>query len=139
MAALRTGFPQWAGKVTPLSGADRFATAAAIASSKLFTSHGPIGRVGLATSANWADALSSSALIATQHGPLLLTDPGSQYLPRPELDLVKTLAAHLSGVVVFGGYQAVGTVATNAAESALGHNHYYSFLNRQDPELAGPR
>ena len=52
---------------------------------------------------------------------------------------MKELAPHLSGVVVFGGYQAVGTVASNTAESALGHNHYYSFLNRQDPELAGPR
>ncbi|WP_344654983.1 cell wall-binding repeat-containing protein [Catenulispora subtropica] len=139
VAALRTGFPQWAGKVTPLSGADRFATAAAIASSKLFTSHGPVGRIGLATGMSWPDALSGGALIATQHGPLLLTDPGSQYLPKPELDLVRALAPHLSGVVVFGGYQAVGTVASNTAESALGHNHYYSYLNRQEPELAGPR
>ncbi|NUR31173.1 MAG: hypothetical protein HOV83_35900, partial [Catenulispora sp.] len=139
VAALKTGFPQWTGKVTPLSGADRFATAAAIASSKLFTSHGPVGRIGLATGMGWPDALSGGALIATQHGPLLLTDPGSQYLPRPELDLVRTLAPHLSGVVVFGGYQAVGSVASNTAEAALGRNHYYSYLNRQEPELAGPR
>jgi hypothetical protein len=139
VAALRGAFPQWAGRFTPLSGADRFATAAAVAGSQLFTSHGPIGRVGLATGMAWPDALSGGALIATQHGPLLLTDPSSEYLPSAELNLVKALAPHLSGTVVFGGLQAVGTVAINTAKSALGANGYFMYLNRQSPELAGPR
>jgi len=139
VAALRGAFPQWAGRFTPLSGADRFATAAAVAGSQLFTAHGPIGRVGLATGMAWPDALSGGALIATQHGPLLLTDPSSQYLPSAELNLVKALAPHLSGTVVFGGPQAVGTVAINTATSALGANGYFMYLNRQSPELAGPR
>jgi hypothetical protein len=148
VAALRGSFPQWAGKVTPLSGADRFATAAAVASSSLFTANGSVGsagsagsvgRIGVATGFSWPDALSGGALIATQHGPLLLTDPNSPYLPAAELAVAKSLAPHLSGVVVFGGLQAVGSVATNTEESVLGHNHYFTYQNRQSPELAGPR
>ena len=139
VAALRGAFPQWAGKITPLSGADRFATAAAVASSPLFTANGPVGRVGVATGLSWPDALSGGALIATQHGPLLLTDPNSQFLPAAELNVAKTLAPHLSGVVVFGGLQAVGSVATNTEVALLGHLHYFTYQNRQSPDLAGPR
>lgn len=71
--------------------------------------------------------------------PLLLTNPGSQFLPASELSLAKALAPHLSGVVVFGGNQAVSSVATNTEESVLGHNHYFTDMNRQSPDLAGPR
>ncbi|GAA2037060.1 hypothetical protein GCM10009839_42790 [Catenulispora yoronensis] len=141
VAALRGVFPQPGAnaKVTPLSGADRFATAAAVASSKLFAAGAPVARIGLATGMSWPDALSGGALIATQHGPLLLTDPSSQYLPRPELDVVKALSPHLAGVVVFGGYQAVGTVAANTAQTALGQNRYKDYNNRETPVLGGAR
>jgi hypothetical protein len=139
VAALKSAFPQWSGKVTSLAGADRFATATAVAESSLFAANGPIGRIGLATGTAWPDALSGGALIATQHGPLLLTNPGSQFLPASELSLAKALAPHLSGVVVFGGNQAVSSVAINTEESALGHNHYFTYMNRQSPDLAGSR
>ncbi|WP_083795468.1 cell wall-binding repeat-containing protein [Catenulispora acidiphila] len=140
VAALKGSFPQWTGKVTPLSGADRYATAAAVASSPLFAANGPVGRIGLATGGGWADALSGGALIATQHGPLLLTNPGSEYLPPSELSLVKALAPHLSGAVAFGGPQALGSVATNTFVSALGGaNHFFTYSNRQSPELGGAR
>jgi len=129
-------------QVNRIGGADRIDTAIDT-SQWSYAKTGTGGRQAsvavISRSDEFADALGGSALAAQKGGPLLLTDPGSQYLPRPELDLVRTLAPHLSGVVVFGGYQAVGTVASNTAESALGRNHYYSFLNRQDPELAGPR
>ncbi|MEY9926888.1 hypothetical protein ABH926_001513 [Catenulispora sp. GP43] len=34
---------------------------------------------------------------------------------------------------------AVNSVATNTEESALGHNRYFTYMNRQSPDLAGAR
>lgn len=138
--ALASAFPQWAGLTTSLKGPDRYSTAAAVAGSALFTAHGPVPYVGLATGDAWPDALSGGALIGRLHGPLLLTTKTSQYLPQPQLDYLRALAPHLSGITVFGGENAVATgVALNTAESGLGRAHFYTFTNRSTPQVVGAR
>jgi hypothetical protein len=137
-AALATSFPAW--HPTPLAGNDRYETAALVAKSALFP--GPIGSIGLATGSAWPDALSGGALIATQHGPLLLTPPvgTSDQLPAIERDLVVALAPHLSNIVVFGGQNAVsGGLELNTATAALGANHFFTYVNRLSPTVAGAR
>ena len=52
---------------------------------------------------------------------------------------MRGLAPHLSGLVIFGGYQAVGAVAPNTSITALGQNHFFTYTNRTTPELAGAR
>ncbi|WP_194906331.1 cell wall-binding repeat-containing protein [Catenulispora rubra] len=138
--ALASAFPQWAGLTTPLKGSDRYSTAAAVAGSALFTAHGPVPYVGLATGDAWPDALSGGALIGRLHGPLLLTTKASQYLPQPQLDYLRALAPHLSGITVFGGENAVATeVEVNTGESGLGRDRFYTFTNRSTPPVTGAR
>jgi hypothetical protein len=96
--------------------------------------------VGLATGEAWPDALSGGALIGRLHGPLLLTTKTSEYLPQPQLDYLRALAPHLSGITVFGGENAVATgVTLNTAESGLGRDHFYTFTNRSTPPVAKVR
>lgn len=139
VAALRGTFPTWGGRITPLAGADRFATAAAVASSTLFTVHGPVGYIGLATGLSWPDALSGGALIATQHGPLLLAD-GWSPTPASEQAVLQRLAPHLSGLVAFGGLNALEEgVQYSASDTALGPNRYFYYENRHGPNLPPAR
>ncbi|NUR59501.1 MAG: hypothetical protein HOV87_12660 [Catenulispora sp.] len=131
--AVQKAFPTWTG-VTPLAGANRFETAAKVAASPLFGNGAP-GRypmVGVATAANWPDALSGGALIGNQGGPLLLADgsgtPGSQG--------AIVSGSHLKGLVVFGGTAVVPDSALAAiADNAFGTGAWDARVDRSAPAL----
>lgn len=133
VTAVKAAFPSWTG-VTPLAGATRYETAAKVAASPLFGS-GAAGRypmVGVATAANWPDALSGGALIGNLGGPLLLADahgtPGSQG--------AIVSGQHLKGLVVFGGTSVVPNGALiGIANSAFGAGTWNTALDRNAPAL----
>lgn len=94
--------------VQRLAGSDRFATAVAVAAAM---DVGP-GEVVLASSEDFADALSGSALAATAVRPLLLTTRDA---------LPATTAEALDGVpavTIVGGVQAVSAVVASAVADA---------------------
>lgn len=132
VAALKAAFPAWDGLTVPLAGADRYATAYQVAHSKLFGLHAPVTMAGVATGATWPDALSGGALIAAQHGPLLLAGPAG--LSAEETTILTT--NHLTGLAVFGGTKAVpDAIATTSANAAFGVGTWDSASNRQAPAL----
>jgi hypothetical protein len=132
VAALKAAFPAWDGLTVPLAGADRYATAYQVAHSKLFGLDAPVTTAGIATGATWPDALSGGALIAAQHGPLLLAGPAG--LPAAEATILTT--NHLTGLAVFGGTAAVpDAIATTAANTAFGVGTWSPASNRQAPPL----
>jgi putative cell wall-binding protein len=57
VAALAASLPSWGGLTTSLSGADRYATAYAVAHSALFGLDGPVTMAGVATGGTWPDAV----------------------------------------------------------------------------------
>jgi putative cell wall-binding protein len=99
---------------TALSGADRYATAAMVASS-LFTTP---TNVGVASGTAFPDALSGGAFQAHFGGPIVLTDPHilpastSTYLTGAKTTLVTTR--------IFGGTTALSAVVQTAIGTALG-------------------
>jgi putative cell wall-binding protein len=99
---------------TPLSGADRYATAAMVAST-VFTAP---GNVGVASGTAFPDALSGGAFQAHFGGPIVLTDPHilptstSAYLTGAKTTLVTTN--------IFGGTTALSAVVQTAIGTALG-------------------
>ncbi|GAB3586679.1 hypothetical protein GCM10027406_37250 [Leifsonia lichenia] len=97
-------------KVTRLSGADRYDTAAAI-SRHGFTDPAKVSTLVVATGTDFPDALSAAPLAAKLGGPLLLTHPSG--LPAATVTEIKRLKP--SKVVVIGGATAVPA----AVESAL--------------------
>lgn len=82
--------------VTRIAGADRYATAAAVAASA-FGTNVPVAYV--ATGADFPDALASGPAGGAQGGPLLLTETNS--LPQPTIDALKRL--NPAAIVVLGG------------------------------------
>jgi putative cell wall-binding protein len=93
--------------VTRLSGADRYATAAAV-SKAAFPAGAPIAY--LATGTGFADALAASPVAHRAGGPLLLTTPGS-LAPAVATELARLRA---SRVVIVGGTGAISsTVETS--------------------------
>lgn len=116
VAAVAT-MPAIAAHATALKGSDRYQTDIAVASeTALFPNPAAIG---LATGRTWPDALAGGAFIATQHGPLLLTDGPN--VPAETTAWVATHAAHLTGLTVFGGENAVPyTAARSVAVTAWG-------------------
>lgn len=131
--AVAAAFPSWTG-VTPLAGANRYETAAKVAASPLFGS-GAADRfpmVGVATAANWPDALSGGALIGNQGGPLLLADPYGT----PGSQAAVVSGSHLKGLVVFGGTSVVTNGALTAiANNAFGAGAWDAAVNRDGPAL----
>jgi putative cell wall-binding protein len=99
---------------TPLSGADRYATAAAVAST-LFTAP---TNIGVASGTAFPDALSGGAFQAHFGGPIVLTDPNtfpastSAYLTTAESTIVTTN--------IFGGDTALSVTVQTAVGTALG-------------------
>lgn len=87
------------GTVTRLAGGDRYATAAAVAST--FTE---ADRVYVASGASFADALVGAAVAGRERVPLLLVDPAS--VPEPTAQELRRLAPR--GVTILGGPLAVG-------------------------------
>ncbi|ACU74622.1 Periplasmic component of the Tol biopolymer transport system-like protein [Catenulispora acidiphila DSM 44928] len=131
VAALRTAFP--AGRVQSAAGADRFATAAAVAQT-FFTGVKAPRVVGLATGFNWPDALAGGALLGANNGPLLLADKTG--IPASEADYLRTEAGAISEVIVNGD---TGVVSGNAAASVanvvgvFGQANFFD--NRRAPVL----
>jgi len=99
---------------TPLSGADRYATAAAVAIA-LFI--GPTN-VGVASGETFADALSGGAFEAHHDGPLLLTTAIA--LPAPTSGYLTDGKSTIVNVTIFGGTSAVSTGVQTAVGTALG-------------------
>jgi len=140
-----TGQPGWKGEVTNLAGADRYATAAAVAGSTMFqTENGGPLVPGIATGKNWPDALSGGALTGRWGSPLLLADGGS--LPAAELAWLKQhppFAMGPSGLMgalpVFGGTSAVpDSVIKQVGDTLYGAGKYDVFDNRHLASILGP-
>lgn len=145
VAAVAAGEPGWRGEVTNLAGADRYATAAAVAGSTMFQTEGggPLAP-GIATGKNWPDALSGGALTGRWGSPLLLADGGS--LPAAELAWLKQHAPFAMGptgpmgaLPVFGGTSAVpDSVIKQVGDTLYGAGKYDVFDNRHLASISGP-
>ncbi|MFD0638720.1 cell wall-binding repeat-containing protein [Catenulispora yoronensis] len=107
--------PSLAGHVTPLRGSDRFGTTLAVASNTTLFPHP--ATVGLATSANYPDALAGGAFVGLMHGPMLLSDGAT--VPAGELAWLHGHGAGISTLAVFGGTAAVPNSALQAAANAI--------------------
>ena len=118
--------------MTRLVGTDRFDTAARVATSALFGGgqRGRYSLVGIATAANFPDAMSGGALVGADGGPLLLADRDG--LPADEAAALH--AGDLSDVAVIGGTTAVSdSVLTSAADIAFGTGAWTAAVNRMAP------
>jgi putative cell wall-binding protein len=99
---------------TALSGADRYATAAAVAST-LFTTP---ANVGVASGTAFPDALSGGAFQAHFGGPIMLTDP--HLLPASTSAYLTGAKATIVTTNIFGGAVAVSVTVQTAIGTALG-------------------
>ncbi len=99
---------------TALSGADRYATAAAVA---IAVFSGPTS-VGVASGEAFADALSGGAFEAHHGGPILLTTAIA--LPAPTIGYLNDGRSTIVNVTIFGGTSAVSTGVQTAVGTALG-------------------
>jgi putative cell wall-binding protein len=98
---------------TPLTGADRYATAAAVAG--LFSSP---TLVGVASGVTFPDALTGGAYEAHVGGPLLLTDPAT--LPGSTSSYLTGAKASIVTTDIFGGSAAISAAVQTAIGTALG-------------------
>ena len=99
---------------TALSGADRYATAAMVASS-LFTTP---ANVGLASGTAFPDALSGGAFQAHFGGPIVLSDPG--VLPTSTSAYLTAAKGTIVTTNIFGGTSALSVTVQTAIGTALG-------------------
>lgn len=103
--------PSWVSRV---AGADRYATAAAIARSSFASG---VGVAYVATGANYPDALAGGAAAAAQDAPILLTQRGSV----PAATAAELTRLKPQRIVVLGGTAAVSaTVASQLAAYTAG-------------------
>jgi putative cell wall-binding protein len=100
--------------VSPIAGADRYATAAA--ASRAAWADGSAATVMIASGENWPDALGASALAGAVEGPVLLTRPGS--LPAAVAEEIRRLGA--SEAIVVGGEAAVSPAVLQALDALEG-------------------
>ncbi|HEY5455676.1 MAG TPA: cell wall-binding repeat-containing protein [Acidothermaceae bacterium] len=98
----------------PLSGADRYATATAVAST-LFTA---TTNAGVASGTAFPDALSGGAFQAHFAGPIVLTDPHT--LPTSTSAYVTGAKTTIITTSIFGGIAAVSATVQTAIGTALG-------------------
>ena len=98
---------------TPLIGADRYATAAAVAS-KFFTA--PL-TVGIATGLNYPDALAGGAMLAKQGAPLLLAT--ATVLPTSTSAYLNSQKTSVTNIQLFGGSSVLSDATATAAQAAL--------------------
>jgi putative cell wall-binding protein len=98
---------------TPIVGADRYATAVAVAS-KFFTT--PTA-VGISTGENFPDALAAGAFLAGLGAPLVLT--GGSSLPSVTAQYLTSVAGSATSVQVFGGSAVVSDAVQAAITAAL--------------------
>ena len=99
---------------TALSGADRYATAAMVAST-LFTS---TANVGVASGTAFPDALSGGAFQAHFGGPIVLTDP--HILPTSTSAYLTATKGTIVTTNIFGGDTALSVTVQTAVGTALG-------------------
>jgi putative cell wall-binding protein len=97
---------------TPLAGTNRYATAVLVA--QRFFSNPTI--VGLASGANYPDALSGGAAAALGGYPVVLSDPVA--LSPETTAYLQSIAGTLSGIDVYGGSEAVTAAVATAASRA---------------------
>ncbi len=104
--------------VTPIEGADRYATAVAASTKAYPTGLDPAGAktVIIATGANWPDALGGASLAGALDGPILLTPTSS--IPSSVMSEITRLNA--TKAVIIGGPPAVSTTVENALKAKLG-------------------
>ena len=98
---------------TPIVGADRFSTAAAVAD-RFFT--GPTV-TGVASGFNFPDALAGAAHAARRGGPLLLA--GADTLPAAAVDYLRRHASSVGHAYVYGGQSAVANPVLAEIEAAI--------------------
>jgi hypothetical protein len=98
----------------PLQGADRYATAAAVANA-IFTA--PTS-VGLASGVTFPDALSGGAYQAHVGGPILLTAPAT--LPSSTNTYLAGAKTTIANAEIFGGDAALSASVQTAITAALG-------------------
>ncbi|MDI6692146.1 MAG: cell wall-binding repeat-containing protein [Anaerosomatales bacterium] len=104
-----------AGNVVRKSGADRYATAAALAQSAVDTGMSANG-VGLATGENFPDALSAGPMLGTFGSPLLLTR--SATLSPPADTKLRAWRPGVQHLHVIGGTSVVSSGVVTAAQNA---------------------
>ena len=100
---------------TPLVGADRYATAALVAS----TFFPAPTVVGFATGLNYPDALAAGVLLGSQGGPLLLT-PTTGALPSSVGSYLAAAKATITAAYAFGGTASLGADVVAEAQQAIG-------------------
>ncbi len=110
--------------ISRLSGADRFATAATIATTT-FPSGAPT--VLLATGTGFPDALAGNFLAGNLDAPILLTDPTG---PTPKATLAALRALHPKTIIVLGGTSAVSAAQLSALAKAGYHMVRIAGANR---------
>jgi hypothetical protein len=93
-----------------VAGADRYATAAAIAT-RFFPAP---AIVGMATGANFPDALSGGAALAHAGDPLLLTDPAA--VPGVTASYLSSIPT-VEGIMLFGSTTAISASVANSLAS----------------------
>ncbi|HEY3926480.1 MAG TPA: cell wall-binding repeat-containing protein [Acidothermaceae bacterium] len=98
----------------PLDGADRYATAAAVATA-IFSAPTSIG---LASGVTFPDALSGGAYQAHSGGPILLG--ATTALPSATADYLSGGKATITNAVIFGGVAALSASVQSAIAAALG-------------------
>jgi hypothetical protein len=98
-----------------ISGADRYATAVAVAQ-RLVPSP---SAVGVATGAGFADALTGGPSVANRAGPMLLTPPCGS-VPAALTGYLASVASGVRTGTLFGGPAAVGDDVLAQLDSALG-------------------
>lgn len=99
---------------TPLSGADRFATATAVASA-IFTSP---NNIGVASGVTFPDALSGGAFEAHFGGPIVLAAPTT--LPAATTSYITGAKSTIVTTSIFGGTAALSDAVQTAVSAALG-------------------
>ncbi|WP_344654912.1 cell wall-binding repeat-containing protein [Catenulispora subtropica] len=103
-------------KRNPLMGADRYATAVAVA--KQFAADMPVTQFGVATGMQFADALTGGAYMANAGQPLILTDPNG--LSPADVPLLATMHNQISAVSLFGGPVAIKQAVMDQIARAVG-------------------
>ncbi len=98
----------------PVFGADRYATATAVAT-RFFPAPTAIG---VATAANFPDALSGGAQLALVGEPLVLSSPES--VPSATTDYLTSVRGTATTAHMFGGVQALADAVRSQIEHALG-------------------
>lgn len=115
--SVATELQQITGNVpTRLAGNDRYATAAAIATSEVADFAFDKTKVLLANGTNFADALAGGALGGKQKTPILLTDANA--LPAPTSTYLTDNNKDIASITALGGSAAVSDATLAAAKTA---------------------